>query len=724
MAIYHLSAKVISRSTGRSATGAAAYRAGEKIVDVRTQEVHDYTRKHVDGSEIHAPEHSPEWVHDRKRLWNEIECAEKRKDAQVAREVEVSLPKELTFEDRKELVRAFVKKQFVDRGMVADVSFHDQKGENPHAHILLTTRDITPEDFGQKNRDWNKKELLESWREEWSKSANLALERAGLETRIDHRSLEAQGIEREAQIHLGPHVAQMEARGIPTERGSRALAIADRNAELERNEWRVTYERDRPIEAGEERGRDRTGDRTLSPGNGSLERRAEADIGRAEGRGHLHEGHLGERQHEAEQLHSDGGHAGPEHRKTVQEPSGRATESRADLHAHDVGASGPGEPSGWGGSRDRIMGLVETLPADRGTSPVLDRGVHDLQQAGSRQETPIPGANGLAPTRGRNQTQDRTAQAVERQLKAMGCARYEVGIRNQATGRMLNREWSADQVRENVGWLKRMNAQGNDIYIRPSQQERHGLVLVDDLKKESVTRMKEAGHTPALIVETSPRNFQAWVKLPPSPDELRKETARELARTYGGDPMSADARHYGRLAGFTNQKEKYRDAFGQQPFVLARDTNGKEVTKGPEMIHQAHERIQERARQAEVSKRLEAIQEAGTRRYAHSGVVEAYRREAWQLAAKYENPDWSRVDFTVTKKLATSGRFTADDLTQAIRTASPLIDERHQGQVEDYAKRTLQAVLTRVPEAAKAVMNATQSLELEKKLTRGFDMGR
>jgi hypothetical protein len=310
----------------------------------------------------------------------------------------------------------------------------------------------------------------------------------------------------------------------------------------------------------------------------------------------------------------------------------------------------------------------------------------------------------------------------------MGCRNYEVGIREQATGRMLNREWSADQVRENVGWLKRMNAQRHDIYIRPAQQEKHGLVLVDDLKRQNLTAMKITGHTPALIVETSPRNFQAWVKLPPAPDEIRKETARELARTYGGDPMSADARHYGRLSGFTNQKEKYRDAFGQQPFVLARDTNGKEAIKGPELIQQAQEHIRERARQAEISKRLEAMQEAGTRRYAHSNVIDAYQREAWQLASKYEKPDWSRVDFAVTKKLAMSGRFTADELTHAIRTASPLIDERHQGQVEDYAKRTLTAVLQRSPEAAKAVFIATQSLkleqQLEKKLTRDIGIER
>jgi len=722
MAIYHLNVKVISRSKGRSATASAAYRAGEKVVDERTKEVFDYTRKRTDGSEIHAPEQSPEWVHNRERLWNAVEAAEKRKDAQVAREVEISLPKELKIEDRKELIRDFVKEQFVNRGMVADVSFHDQTGENPHSHILLTTRDITPEGFGQKNRDWNKKELLENWREEWSKSANLALERAGLEIRIDHRSLEAQGLEREPQIHLGPHVAQMEARGIPTERGNRALEIADRNAELEQNQRRVTYERDRSTETNQERGRDRTGDRTPSPGDGSPERRPERDLGGPEELNQRCEVHPGEQQREIDHLHQRSDHTGREHQESVWKLPEGAEVSITVVRSQNDRTLTPDEPSEWSGSRDRIMDLARTIQRDREERPELDRSSHDLQRTIPSQEASVPPIDELARTRAR--AQDRTAQAVERQLKAMGCRYYEVGIRDQATGRMLNRDWSADQVRENVNWLKRMNAQANDIYIRPSKQEQHGLVMVDDLKKESLTQMKNAGHKPALVVETSPQNFQAWVKLPPTPDELRKETARELARTYGGDPMSADARHYGRLSGFTNQKKKYRDAFGQQPFVLARDTNGKTAIKGPELVQQVQERIHERSRQAEVSERLEAMQEAGTRKYAYSDVIDIYQRAAWKLAAKYKNPDWSRIDFAVTRNLAISGRFTEEDLTQAIRTASPMVEERHKDQVEDYAERTISAVLQRVPEAANGVLEATQSLEIEKKLTRGLDLER
>jgi ATP-dependent exoDNAse (exonuclease V) alpha subunit len=198
VAIYRFSAQVIGRSSGRSATAAAAYRAGVEIVDVRTGELHDYTRRSgVDAAFIVAPESAPPWALDRASLWNAVEQAEKRKDAQLAREVQLALPHELTPAQREALVREFVQAQFVDRGMVADVALHAPgKGDdrNHHAHVMLTMRTLGPDGFGQKARDWNDKALLEGWRVQWEQAANRALERAGVEARIDHRSLVDQGI--------------------------------------------------------------------------------------------------------------------------------------------------------------------------------------------------------------------------------------------------------------------------------------------------------------------------------------------------------------------------------------------------------------------------------------------------------------------------------------------------------------------------------------------------
>ncbi|MBU2956796.1 MobA/MobL family protein [Paracoccus sp. C2R09] len=188
---------MISRSQGRSATAAIAYRVAERIEDRRTGLVFDYAKRGgVDHTEILAPDHAPDWVSNRSELWNRVEEAETRKNSQVAREVRVALPAELTHAQRIELVRDFAQEQFVDRGMVADIALHapgrDGDDRNHHAHILLTTREIDPEGFTTKNRDWNKVELLEDWREAWAQGANLALERAGIEERIDHRTLEAQ----------------------------------------------------------------------------------------------------------------------------------------------------------------------------------------------------------------------------------------------------------------------------------------------------------------------------------------------------------------------------------------------------------------------------------------------------------------------------------------------------------------------------------------------------
>ena len=191
---------MISRSAGRSATAAAAYRSASHIEDHRTGLSFDYrARGGVDHVEILAPAQAPEWAQDRAALWNAVEAAETRTNSQVAREIRVALPAELDHGQRVELVREFCQREFVARGMVADIALHapGREGDdrNHHAHILLTTREIGPEGFGAKNRDWNAVEMLEGWREAWARDSNRALERCGHEERIDHRTLEAQRIE-------------------------------------------------------------------------------------------------------------------------------------------------------------------------------------------------------------------------------------------------------------------------------------------------------------------------------------------------------------------------------------------------------------------------------------------------------------------------------------------------------------------------------------------------
>jgi Ti-type conjugative transfer relaxase TraA len=204
MAIYHLSAKIHSRKSGKSIVAAAAYRAGQSLFEDRTGIAHDYTRKQgVEHSEILAPEVAPNWVHDRLALWNAIEAIETRKDSQLAREVEVGLPVELNDQQQLELLREFVKREFVSRGMLADFSIHRDDANNPHAHILLSTRSLSKEGFGLKERTWNEREHLLQWREGWEEVSNEHLARAGLAVRIDHRSLKAQGLDLEPGRKIG-----------------------------------------------------------------------------------------------------------------------------------------------------------------------------------------------------------------------------------------------------------------------------------------------------------------------------------------------------------------------------------------------------------------------------------------------------------------------------------------------------------------------------------------
>ena len=249
MAIYHFSAQIISRSNGSSSVGSSAYRSGEKIEDERTGVTHDYTRKKgIEHTEIIAPSNAPEWANNRAKLWNEVEKIEKSKNSQLVREINIALPKELSLEKQIELIREFVKDTFVDKGMVADISIHDNKKGNPHAHIMLTMRPFENGTWGSKARkeyilnkkgekiklksgeyksrkidtvDWNKKEKLEEWREQWANYVNRSLERNGIKERIDHRTLAEQGIERIPQIHVGTHANAMEKRGIQSGRGER-----------------------------------------------------------------------------------------------------------------------------------------------------------------------------------------------------------------------------------------------------------------------------------------------------------------------------------------------------------------------------------------------------------------------------------------------------------------------------------------------------------------------
>ncbi|MDE5441084.1 MobA/MobL family protein [Bradyrhizobium sp. CSA207] len=206
----------------------AAYRAGEALKDDRRGTVADYSRRRgVVHAEIVVPEGCAEWLGDRETLWNHVEAIEQRRDAQLAREINIALPHELTKEERLDLVRAFVREQFVAEGMVVDFAIHapvPEKGDDPrnfHAHVLLSMRQATPLGLRRvKTREWNSDSMLIKWREAWASHQNKALRERGLIARVDHRTLAVQKasalshgdrvhaltLERVPEVHVGPKV--------------------------------------------------------------------------------------------------------------------------------------------------------------------------------------------------------------------------------------------------------------------------------------------------------------------------------------------------------------------------------------------------------------------------------------------------------------------------------------------------------------------------------------
>ena len=168
-----------------------------------------------------------------------------------------------------------------------------------------------------------------------------------------------------------------------------------------------------------------------------------------------------------------------------------------------------------------------------------------------------------------------TQSVVRKQLCAMGCELFEIGVL-RIDGRMLLRSsWSADQIDAALAWLRPENARGAQIFVRPHGA--HALSLVDDLSAETIPRMTDAGFQPAAVIETSPGNFQVWLNHGRILFDrtLSTQSAKELARRFGGDPSSADWRHFGRLAGFTNQKPKRRLQTGFPPFVRLHECEGR-----------------------------------------------------------------------------------------------------------------------------------------------------
>jgi hypothetical protein len=262
---------------------------------------------------------------------------------------------------------------------------------------------------------------------------------------------------------------------------------------------------------------------------------------------------------------------------------------------------------------------------------------------------------------------------------------FEVGLfKPSSSGKeavMLPRTWDAETLLRSIPWLKHQNRDGRNIYLRPKGE--HNLSLVDDLSAESVQRMKAAGFAPALVVQTSSGNFQAWLKHPaPLPKELSTAVARELATNFGGDRAAADWRHFGRLAGFTNRKEKYRSSNGLYPFVLLMEHTGATYERGEQFVSDIRSRFE-----AEEAERQKSMRSFGSLPAQMSSLksIEAFRADTRYAA------DGTRIDLAYAIYALSHG-LNPEAVSAALRSR----DLSHKGterRQEEYVERTIRKAL-------------------------------
>jgi hypothetical protein len=699
VALYHLTAQTGTRATGASALAKVQYIQREaryaRVPDAVVYTTSRNLPSFADGSAA--------------AYWDAADLYE-RANGRLFKEVEFALPVELPAAEQRQLAESFAAELTTGERLPYTLAIHEGRGHNPHCHVLVSERvnDGIEREASQWFRRWNERdpehggarksralhprEWLETIRQRWAELVNRALERAGFRERVDHRSLAVQGAEREPQIHLGPNVGRMKERGLGSDRADEAERIAARNRALAE---RGAAPPSRSLGTREDRARE-------TDANARRDRASElhrTDLARSRSASTLRT-----TPDRASELEPDPHAAGASRQSRLAERNpldraDRASAARSSAQAArgdlDRSTAGPTpaditDPDARGTPAphtDRVRDRSRD-PSERERSASISRS--SAARSPSREHEPEPASERSTPG-----PIDRTARAVARQLRALGCAEFEVGIHDRASGQMMNRTWSAEQVLEHLPSLKRMNARGRDIYVRPSERSRHGLVLLDDLTPAALGRLERDGRDPAAVIETSPGNFQAWVRVPSRASALERGViARRLAREYEADRASASPQQYGRLAGFTNRKEQHRSREGLQPFALLRSASGRPAPDGELLLRQAEralrERERERARGRARGIAAPALGRSPAPRETQREVVELYRSAMEELRER--TPDVSRCDFAAAVRLLTRGCEPAL-IRQAMREASPDLEERKRGHVEDYVRRTVEAAV-------------------------------
>ena len=282
---------------------------------------------------------------------------------------------------------------------------------------------------------------------------------------------------------------------------------------------------------------------------------------------------------------------------------------------------------------------------------------------------------------------ERTTRAVERQIRALGCGMFELGLFNpdirERGPTMIPRTWDADTLVRSVPWLSRENRDGRNIFCRPRGE--HNLSLIDDLSAAAVTEMKRCGFGPALVLETSPRNFQAWVKhSTPLRPELSTAVAKTLASQFGGDAGAADWRHFGRLAGFTNRKAKYCDVVtGLYPFVHLIESNGREYPEAARLIDSVEKEVE----------KLRELRKRAAEKFANGSPRSLKSIDEFRSNARYGN-DGTRIDLAYAIYGLAHG-LSAEQVEAALRSRD-LSHKGSESRQDDYIERTIKKAFSAV----------------------------
>ncbi|MBP5976711.1 MobA/MobL family protein [Brasilonema sp. CT11] len=649
---YRLEAKVISRAKGHSATAAAAYRAGTIIKDVHTGIVYDFSRKKdVFLSEIHAPEDAPEWVYNRSQLWNAVEEIEwtdnrKKNTARLARDITICFPEQMSHEHKLEAARSLMK-EFTNLGMIGDISYHDFTGKNehnPHAHIMLSLRELKGDKFVKKNRNWDKNELLESWRERWCHHQNVVLEKYGYDIRVDHRSYKAQGIERVPTLHEGKEVSALRRKGQKTNKSRRNDEIKQLNQELETAKEHLRQEQIRDAWREKER-----------------EERIEA------------------RSRLVEELNLD---SKPEQTRELEirhlsEISHSAIAPTITVKAKDNGLD------------TSSLSDMDQEREERSPLPPKIRQYYSYHII--KQQLDAMGGDGrfeIGLLNRRLELNEETGELVPRQhpMKTRTFKKEDILRYDSQTGRTPI-----------VSWLRHQNAQGKDIFIRlapTADGKQQGLILVDDIDPMKISELKARGLEFAVVMETSPKNCQGLVRV--SQEPIERETATQLAKmltqAVGGDSGSAGFQHYSRLSGLTNRKNEhvgvYQGKYGF-PYVKLLEASGKPMRNGAQWVEKAREQaalIQQQEQEA--LKLVGTIQDRPATDDEKQRALQVFQQIFAKARREHNNRDLSSIDWATLKRMAKRG-WGADALRYALEHGSENLEQRKPGHVADYVTRSV-----------------------------------